>query len=341
MTADKISVIVPTFNSAMTLRKCLLCLTNQEVKPYEIIVVDGNSSDGTRQIARDFSDVTLITNEKSHYGGASRNLGAEQAAGNKVLFIDSDCYADKKLISWHVAGYQHNARLHGVQGAIRSVHKTKFARTIQSLFLTSYWISNVKPNGMIKLNSTAGTNLSLDRDLFLRNAFSEDLPSCEDIELFIKLRRMKDVAILLEPRAVVYHPHPTSLQELFAQRKWYGEGSVNFYQKYWHSTFKRNSILNTSRRYVKWDTELLSSALFRDHRLLCRDCPFGECRITRSYLPRKTLPDAKYVRQLTCVGWAAGIYKVRTGIDYEWVRTQSQPNLKRDIEIVQTKLSTK
>jgi len=339
MTADRISVIVPTFNSAGTLRRCLLSLINQEVKPYEIIIVDGNSSDGTRQIARNFADVTLVTNEKSHYGGASRNLGAEQAAGNKVLFIDSDCYADKKLISWHAAGYQRNARLNGVQGAIRSVHKTKFARTIQSLFLTSYWIGNVKPNGMTRLNSTAGTNLSLDRDLFLRNRFSEDLPSCEDIELFIKLRRTKDVAILLEPRAVVYHPHPTSLQELFAQRKWYGEGSVKFYQKYWHSTFKRNSILNTSRRYVKWDTEVLGSALFSNHKLLCRNCPFGECRIRTSDLPRKTLPDAKYVRQLTCLGWAAGIYKVRTGIDYEWVRTRRQPDLKRNI-VVQTKLGT-
>jgi cellulose synthase/poly-beta-1,6-N-acetylglucosamine synthase-like glycosyltransferase len=99
---------------------------------------------------------------------------------------------------------------------------------------------------MIKLNGAAGTNLSLDRELFLRNRFSEDLLSCEDIELFIKLRRMKGVVILLEPRAVVYHLHPNSLQELFAQRKWYGKGSVNFYRKYWHTTFKRDSILNTS-----------------------------------------------------------------------------------------------
>ncbi len=325
MTTSKISAIVPTFNSAETIQKCLFSLTNQKVAPYEIIIVDGNSSDGTRQITAAFPNVTLIRNKKSHFGGASRNLGAEHAEGNTVLFIDSDCYADKKLISWHAAAYQHNDRLHGVQGVIRSVHKTEFARTIQSLFLTSYWINNVKPNGMIKLNSAAGTNLSLDRDLFLRNRFSDDLLSCEDVELFMKLRRITDIAILLEPRAVVYHPHPTSLQELFAQRKWYGEGSINFYRKYWHSTFKRNSILNTSRRYIQWDAELLGSALLRDHRLICTGCPFGKCRISRSCLPRKTLTD-KYVRQLTCVGWAAGVYKGRSGINYTWVRTQSHQN---------------
>jgi aldehyde:ferredoxin oxidoreductase len=76
----------------------------------------------------------------------------------------------------------------------------KYFNTITGLnwTLDDIWKTADRIYGMIKLNSTAGANLSLDRDLFLRNVFSEDLPSCEDIELFIKLRRMKDVAILLD-----------------------------------------------------------------------------------------------------------------------------------------------
>lgn len=318
MATVNISAVIPTFNSARTLRRCLTSLINQTTPLHEIIVVDGNSSDGSREVAREFCDVTLIRNVKSHHGGASRNLGAERAGGSRILFIDSDCYADKNLISYHVAAYQHNLHLNGVQGAIRSARRTKFARVLQSHFLTNYWIDNVKPNGMIKLNSATGTNLSLDRDLFLSNRFSEDLLSCEDIELFMKLRRMKSVEILLEPRAVVYHPHPTNLQELFAQRKWYGEGSLNFYQKYWHSVFKKYSILATSRRFVEWDTQVLSSALLEDHRKLCSGCRLGKCRIRESFLRRRRTLNAKYVRQITCLAWAAGVLKARSSVEYDW-----------------------
>jgi hypothetical protein len=141
---------------------------------------------------------------------------------------------------------------------------------------------------------------------------------CDDIELFMKLRRMKEVSILLEPRAVVYHPHPNSLQELFAQRKWHGKGSVNFYRKYWHSTFKRNSILNTSRRYIECDIQSLALALSTDHRKLCAGCQFGKCRISEPVLPHRSLPDTKYLRQITCLAWAAGILGVRSTIDYDW-----------------------
>lgn len=318
MTANQISVVIPTFNSSKTLRNCLSSLTSQLVKAPEIIIVDGNSTDATKNIAKDFPDVKFITNTRSHFPSASRNLGAQEASGDVVLFIDSDCFADRHLIYWHAASYQHNARLMGVQGVVRSAQLSKFARAFQSHFTTNYWINNVKPDGTSSLNGVAGTNLSLNRELFLRNKFSEDLISCEDIELFMKLRKVRNAPILLEPRAAVYHKHPSNVAELFTQRKWHGEGLVGFYRKYWRSRFQKNSILNTSKRYVKWDNARLASALFSDHRQLCKDCPLGTCRITHSFLPRRTLENAHCLRRITCLGYAAGIYKVRSGIDYGW-----------------------
>jgi glycosyltransferase involved in cell wall biosynthesis len=318
MFADRISVVIPTFNSAGTIRQCLCSLACQKVPPHEVIVVDGNSDDKTEEIVRDFPDVALVKNKKSHYCGSSRNLGIERATGNRILLLDSDCRANKKLILFHATAYKRVKRLHGVQGSVRSFRKTKFARVIQSHFLSNYWINNVKRDGISKLNSPAGTNLSLDKNLLLRNKFSEDLSSCEDIELFVKLRRTKKIAILLEPRAVVYHPHPNSIDEIFAQRKGYGKGSVNFYRKYWHSSFKRNSILNTCRRYIKWDTQRLASALFTDHRKLCAGCQFGKCHMNEYILRQRSMPDTKYIRQITCLAWAAGVLKVRTNLDYDW-----------------------
>jgi glycosyltransferase involved in cell wall biosynthesis len=51
-----VSVIIPTYNSSRTLEKCLESIKNQSYKNIEIIVVDNNSKDNTKEIALKFTD---------------------------------------------------------------------------------------------------------------------------------------------------------------------------------------------------------------------------------------------------------------------------------------------
>jgi len=88
--AQDISVIIPAYNAAPTLAKCLTALTSQTSPPGEIVVVDDGSTDATRQVAEGFG-VKVIANSRGKGAGGARNSGAAAAAGKVLAFTDSDC----------------------------------------------------------------------------------------------------------------------------------------------------------------------------------------------------------------------------------------------------------
>ncbi len=89
-----ISVIVPACNSARTIGSCLKAIRESSLPPLEIIVVAATSTDETRQIALDHGAM-VIDLPNSAGPGAARNVGALQAKGNVLVFIDSDVVIPK------------------------------------------------------------------------------------------------------------------------------------------------------------------------------------------------------------------------------------------------------
>ena len=93
----KASVIIPTYNRATTLQICLRALVSQTLEPstYEILVVDNNSLDGTRDIVVDFAvrhpDLCVrYICEKIQGVSFARNRGVAEANGNILCFLDDD-----------------------------------------------------------------------------------------------------------------------------------------------------------------------------------------------------------------------------------------------------------
>jgi glycosyltransferase involved in cell wall biosynthesis len=82
-----VSVVVPTRDSAATVETCLRSIREQTWPCIELIVVDNDSSDGTWEIAARLADVALRAGPER---SAQRNLGTRRAAGEFVLWIDSD-----------------------------------------------------------------------------------------------------------------------------------------------------------------------------------------------------------------------------------------------------------
>jgi len=83
----KISIIVPTRNSAHTLGACLKLIQEQTYKNIETIVVDNQSTDDTVSIAKKYTD-KVYTNGPER--SAQRNFGASVSCGEYLCFIDSD-----------------------------------------------------------------------------------------------------------------------------------------------------------------------------------------------------------------------------------------------------------
>ena len=91
----KYSLIVPVYNAEKTLQRCIDSVLAQSFTDYELILVNDGSSDGSAAIcsvnSAKYSCIKYICKDNGGVSSA-RNLGIESAAGEYILFLDSDDY---------------------------------------------------------------------------------------------------------------------------------------------------------------------------------------------------------------------------------------------------------
>lgn len=87
-----VSVVVPTYNRAVTLPAALESVFVQTHQPYELVVVDGGSSDGTEDVlaAVDDDRLSVICRDSPAGPSAARNTGIQETNGEYVAFLDAD-----------------------------------------------------------------------------------------------------------------------------------------------------------------------------------------------------------------------------------------------------------
>ncbi len=77
------SIIIPTYNSAKTIKRCLDSIVAQTYKDYEVLVMDGVSKDGTLEIARSYSDSHIrIYSEPDKGIYDAKNKGIHKSKGD-------------------------------------------------------------------------------------------------------------------------------------------------------------------------------------------------------------------------------------------------------------------
>lgn len=87
----KLSIIIVSWNVRELLRKCLASIFDQTKIPFEVIVVDNASSDGSAEmVAERFPQVRLIRNNKNVGFGKANNQGTKLARGKYVIFLNDD-----------------------------------------------------------------------------------------------------------------------------------------------------------------------------------------------------------------------------------------------------------
>jgi len=100
---DKVSVVIPAFNSAGFIREALESLLSQSYGNFEAVVIDDGSTDGTSDVVRELMlrDSRIRMYQQPNMGlGAARNLGIEMSHGSWIMFLDSDdCLVSSALKS--------------------------------------------------------------------------------------------------------------------------------------------------------------------------------------------------------------------------------------------------
>jgi glycosyltransferase involved in cell wall biosynthesis len=86
---EMVSVVIPTLNEAGNILEAVTTLHNELAYPNEIIIVDGNSTDGTLEIVKDTDFCKLIIEPRRGYGLALRQ-GMKKAKGDIIVMVDGD-----------------------------------------------------------------------------------------------------------------------------------------------------------------------------------------------------------------------------------------------------------
>ncbi|MDV0443514.1 glycosyltransferase family 2 protein [Methanorbis rubei] len=179
-----ISVIVPTFNEEEGVEACLQSLCDQTLPrdQYEIIVVDGNSKDKTREIAEKYADLVFIQTSKK-VGGA-RNDGAMAAKYDILATTDADCFLPRDWLEKVLADfkkYPDASTIYGIVYPLEPGIKHKLSLLGYNIVSRlGYWTGTIY--------MTLGCNTAFRKDLFMEAGMYITADAGDDFEI---ARRMK------------------------------------------------------------------------------------------------------------------------------------------------------
>lgn len=186
-TEQRISIIIPAYNEECHLAACLNAIAVQTVQPYEVIVVDNNSTDATTAIARSYPFVTLL-HEPEQGIVFARNTGFNAAGGEIIGRTDADVTLPPDWAARVLAFYSddRNAQT-GLSGNGRP-NNLRFARQLGWLQgIIAFRVNRLLMGHYIFF----GSNMALPRSVWLavRADTCERTDIHEDLDLAIHTHR--------------------------------------------------------------------------------------------------------------------------------------------------------
>jgi glycosyltransferase involved in cell wall biosynthesis len=196
----RVSVVIPTFNRARDLARCLESLVAQTYQDFEVLVCDDGSSDNSAEVAQQFeSKLALSYHWNANWGGPARprNVGLRLARGEFVAFLDSDDWWAPEKLAESVRVLDAGADfvyhdLYLVFDAGVSRHEQKSSgRTLRKPVL-----DDLLGDGSPINNSSVVTRVALMRQI---GGFAEDrdLIAAEDYDAWVRLSRLTDAFVRL------------------------------------------------------------------------------------------------------------------------------------------------
>jgi len=182
-----ISVVIPVYNGGSNFRMCLESLAASDPLPTEIIVVADGETDGSGSVAESFGAHVLRTPSPKGPGRA-RNLGAREASGDILFFVDADVTLPQNAISLVGAAFDDDSHMAALMGSYdEDPFQTNFLSQYKNLFHHF-----VHQTGNQEASTFWGACGAIRRDVFFAmGGFDEayEQPSIEDIELGYRLKK--------------------------------------------------------------------------------------------------------------------------------------------------------
>jgi rhamnosyltransferase len=217
MTDPPVSIIMRSFNEAWALRETLPALAAQNLKKWELIVVDSGSTDGSVELLRRFVPRHLVQILPPEYNPARvLNHGMELASSNFAIFLNAD--ATPQGADW--LGPLVSALLDPQAAAVfgrqipRPDCKAVFARDYERCFGSNR--ESVRWEHFFSLASSG-----IRKDIWAKRGFNERMQYSEDDE-FTRWCRAQGYRVVYVPESVVMHSHNYTAAQ--AWKRSFGEG---------------------------------------------------------------------------------------------------------------------
>ncbi len=205
----RFSIIIPSYNYARFLVRALDSAISQPGEDYEVIVVNDGSTDDTDSIVKDYlndQDCTRLRYHRQEQAGASaaRNCGVELSRGQFLIFLDADDELVEGALDYlrPITEAKPNAgMLVGGHYAVhddgsQKYHKIKRLSSVRKKNFLDYLTKKISMvNGAVAMN----------RLIFEKIRYTEDLPQAEDIPVFGQALATFDCYSIPEPIARIFH----------------------------------------------------------------------------------------------------------------------------------------
>jgi len=204
----KISVVIPTFNRISLVARAIDSVLKQSLNPYEIIVVDDGSDDGTSEMIQNKYKSIKLIQQQNNGVSAARNKGIKHAKGDWIGLLDSDDeWTEKKLenqadrlIKTPEYDFCHTNEI-WIRNGVRVNQRKKHEKYGGYIFDKCLDICRISPSSV----------------LFRKNIldhigwFDSQLPVCEDYDLWLRITSEYRILFINEPLIIKYGGHDDQL----------------------------------------------------------------------------------------------------------------------------------
>lgn len=205
-----ITVIIPTFNRGWIVEEAIKSVLAQDYPNFELFIVDDGSTDDTKAILSRYVNDIVVLNQKNKGVSAARNKGITESSEKYIAFLDSDDLWLPEKLSCQIDFFKQNPEAmicqtneiwirNGVRVNPKKIHK--------------------KPSGMIFKPSllrclVSPSAVMMRRELFENvGLFDEQLPACEDYDLWLRVSQSYPVSLIDIPLVVKRGGHPDQLSK--------------------------------------------------------------------------------------------------------------------------------